>query len=62
VHVDVPKDIMASPHSEKFDIPKLDLSETDPFKKAYHSIEIVIIDRVLRSIKAAKKPVLLIGQ
>ena len=62
VHIDVPKDIMASAHPEKFEIPKIDLSETDPFKKAYHSVEIDVIDKVLKSLKSAKRPVLLIGQ
>ena len=61
VHVDVPKDIMASPHPEKFDIPKLEL-QNDPQQKAYHPVESKIISDVLETLSGAKKPVLLIGQ
>ena len=62
VHIDVPKDIMASKHPEKFEIPVIDLIKTDPLIKNYDFIDIKIIDSVIKMLASAKKPVLLIGQ
>lgn len=62
VHIDVPKDIMASEHPSKFDIPKIDLSSRDPMQKAYEPIWIDIIDNVVKLLKSSKKPILLVWQ
>ena len=62
VHVDVPKDIMASPHPEKFSIPKIELKDVTPNIKAYHPVSMEKIDELVKEINSAKKPILLVGQ
>lgn len=61
VHIDVPKDIMASAHPEHFEIPKIEL-KNDPQQKAFLPIENSVINDLFETIHSAKKPVLLIGQ
>lgn len=62
VHIDMPKDIQASPHSRKFKIPKLDFSETDPMMEADKPPEADLIKQVVDMLNEAKRPVLLLGQ
>lgn len=60
VLIDVPKDIMASPHPEQFDIPEIHL-ENDPQRKALHPVENDVIQEIVEAINTAKKPVLIAG-
>jgi len=60
VHIDVPKDVLASPHPKKLKIPKIHLT-SDPQQKALTFIENKKIQQVINSLNEAKKPVLLIG-
>ena len=62
VHIDMPKDIQAAPHSRHFKIPKLDFSDTDPMMEAYKPLEESTIERVVSLLEMAERPVLLIGQ
>lgn len=60
VHVDVPKDVMMSPHPEKFTIPTIDLA-FDPMRRAYDDPPSEKIDRVMDILTTAKRPILLLG-
>jgi acetolactate synthase-1/2/3 large subunit len=61
VHIDVPKDIMAKEHPREFDIPRFDISETDPMSKAYQLVDSKIIQSVVILLNEAKRPILLLG-
>lgn len=61
VHIDVPKDIMASKHPKNFKIPKIELT-SDPQKQAYHPLENKITENVYKLLHKAKKPVIIAGQ
>ena len=62
IHIDVPKDIMASPHPREFEIPLVDLVETDSHKEAYLGLDSHVIQAIIEALNEAKKPILLIGQ
>lgn len=62
VHIDVPKDIMASEHPRNFTLPKIDFSKTDPTVAAYEKLPTKTLDEVIELLKNAKKPVMLLGQ
>lgn len=61
VHIDVPKDIMASEHPRQFSIPTIDLSDRDPTLRAYFSVNSRLIKKVIQALSSSKRPVLLLG-
>lgn len=61
VHIDVPKDIMASEHPRYFKIPTITRIPTDPMIRGYQPLDEAIIDRVLDALNRAKRPILLVG-
>lgn len=62
VHIDIPKNIQAAPHPRVFDIPKIDLSEREPTTQAFEPLNGRVLDEVMRLLKEAKRPMLLLGQ
>lgn len=61
VHIDLPKDVQAAPHSCNFQIPKLDFSATDPMMAAYKPVDETIITQVAALLKQAERPLLIVG-
>lgn len=56
VHIDVPKDIMASPYPHEFRIPNLDNQRLDE----YYPVGLDVLDDIYQKLKVAKRPVLLV--
>ncbi|MBI2463789.1 biosynthetic-type acetolactate synthase large subunit [Candidatus Peregrinibacteria bacterium] len=61
VHIDVPKDIMASEHPLKFSMPKIDLSDRDPMLQAYFPVDSRLLKKTIQALSTAKRPILLLG-
>lgn len=61
VHVDIPKDILASEYKKKFKIPHVDYSNRDPMHKAYQELPNHLIDNLIKVLQKSKKPILLLG-
>lgn len=62
VHIDVPKDIQIAPHPRVFELPKIDLMERDPTANAFRPLDGSVLDEVVELLRAAKRPMLLLGQ
>lgn len=61
VHIDIPKDVMASPYKKKFFIPEVDYSARDPMLKAYEGVKDEVKKAIILALTEAKRPMLLVG-
>jgi acetolactate synthase-1/2/3 large subunit len=62
VLIDVPKNIMAAQHPEKFEIKPANVSSKDAFAAAYEGLSDDLAQKVIDALFKAKRPILLLGQ
>ncbi len=62
VLIDVPKNIMAAPHHEKFEIKSANILAQSAFAPAYEGISDDLAQSVINALAQAKRPILLVGQ